>query len=513
MSMRPEDREALAKWHKFSRAFDASAESDLFETDIEKLLRIRELEHGFEKWAKYYFPGVCRSEFAKWHKRFTKYLIECEFNINMAVAKVCRDMAKSSVTSLLVLYLYYVKKDFRSLGLFSWSADQAIGLLSPIKRAIESNQRLMRDYGNRMNLGSWQAHSFRTSDGVSFAAFGAGQTPRGEKDADNAHRFDFLIFDDFDHPEVCMNPERLDKNWKYVTGDVFPAMHVSGKKRIVFLNNRIDEDCIIQRAEEHAKGIKGSLCITVNLTDTNGKSNWPEAYTDEECREMIHLAEDEAQTEYFNNPVRRGTVFQKDWMRFKKMPAISSYKLMVAYLDGGFKKSKTADTKALVLIGFLEGEYHIRKVYVDNCSIETMIAWHYDLDAWLKSKGATCVWWMEEVFLLSLLHDHFDAAVAKRGYRIPMQGDKRKKPDKDLRIANTAGYYERGRVYFDQALESDPFAKRLISQYLRFKVGVSSGEKDGPDAVEGGIHKLNEMAMSLNGGITVGKRIQTSKRI
>jgi hypothetical protein len=511
--MRQEDREALKRWQHFSRAFDASAEGDVFETDAERIARVRVLEEDFYRWAKYYFPGVCRSEFAKWHKRYCNYLIAADHNINMAVAMVCRDMAKSSVTALVVLYLYYVKKDFKSLGMFSHSADQAIGLLSPIKRAIESNQRLQRDYGSRVSLGKWQAHSFRTTDGVSFAAFGAGQTPRGEKDSDTAHRFDFLLFDDFDHPEVCMNPDRLDKHWKYVTGDVFPAMHVSGRKRVVFLNNKIDEDCIIQRAWDHAKGIKGSLCITVNLVNGNGRSNWPEAYTDDECKGMIHLAEDEAQTEYFNNPVKRGTTFQKDWMRFKKMPPLSSYKLMVAYLDGGFKKSKTADTKALVLIGLHDGEYHIRKVYVDNCSIETMIGWHYDLEKWLLSHNGTCVWWMEEVFLLSLLHDHFDAAIKTHGHRIPVQGDKRKKPDKDLRIANTAGYFERGKVYFDQALEQDAFVKRLISQYLRFKVGVSGNEKDGPDAVEGGIHKLNEMTADMNGGIIVGKRFQSSKRI
>ena len=511
--MKAEDREALKSWSRFSKAFDASAEGDLYETDAVRIARVRELEQAFEKWAKYYFPGVCRSDFAKWHKKFTNYLIAADHNINMAVAMVCRDMAKSSVTSLLILYLYYVKKDFKSLGMFSHSADQAIGLLSPIKRALESNQRLMRDYGSRVSLGAWQAHSFRTTDGVSFASFGAGQTPRGEKDSDTAHRFDFLIFDDFDHPEVCMNPERLDKHWKYVTGDVFPAMHVSGKKRVIGLNNKIDEDCIIQRLWDHSKAIKGSLTITVNLVDSKGASNWPESYTDEECKGMIHLAEDEAQTEYFNNPVRRGTTFQKDWMRFKKMPALSTYKLMVAYLDGGFKKSKTADTKALILIGMHEGEYHIRKVYVDNCSIETMVAWHYDLDKLLKSKNATCVWWMEEVFLLSLLHDHFDAAVPSYGYRIPVQGDKRKKPDKDLRIANTAGYFERGKVYFDADIEQDAFAKRLIQQYLRFKVGVTGNEKDGPDAVEGGIHKLNEMMASIGGIITIGQRVHSSKRI
>lgn len=511
--MKVQDRAAIKDWEKFARAWDTRTEDDLFETDAERHQRIKKLEADFYAWAKYYFPGVTKSEFAKWHRKFAKYLIENKYNINMAVAKVCRDMAKSSVASLVVLYLYYVQKDFKNLGLFSWSADQAKGLLSPIKKAIESNQRLARDYGNRVSLGNWEAHSFRTTDGVSFSAFGAGQTPRGEKDSESASRFDFQIFDDIDHPDVCLNPERLDKNWKYITGDVFPAMHVSGKKRVVFLNNRIDEDCIIERAWNHAAGIEGSLRITVNLTTPDGRSNWPEAYTDKECREMIHLAEDEAQTEYFNNPVRKGTTFQKDWMHFKKMPPLNQYKYMVAYLDGGFKKSKTADTKALVLIGFINGEYHLRKCYVDNCSIETMVAWHYDLHKWLNDNNGTAQWWMEEVFLLGLLHDHFDAAVSTYGFRIPIQGDKRKKPDKDLRIANTAGYFERGKFYFDIEQEHDPFVKRLIQQYLRFKVGVKNNEKDGPDAMEGGIHKLNEFMMALQGEVTIGKRERSRHKI
>ncbi len=492
-----EDRKALKEWESIVREQRLHTHTAGRETTAQRAARMVRLESSFEQWAKYYFPGVCKSEFAKWHKKYAKHLIEAEYDITMVIAMLSRDLAKSSVTALLVLNLYYVKKDFRSLGLFSYNEDQAEGLLAPIKRAIEANQRLINDYGKRAQLGSWTSTAFRTTDGVSFAAFGAGQSPRGEKDADTADRFDFLIFDDFDHPEVCMNPDRLDKNWKYVQGDVFPALHVAGKKRIIALNNKIDEDCIIQRLWDHSKGIKGSLRITVNLVDAEKHSNWPEAYTDEQCAEMIHLAGNEAETEYFNNPVRKGTVFQKDWFHFKKMPPLSKYKILIAYLDGGFKKGKNSDTKALILIGWMNQEYHIRKVYVDNCTIETMVGWHYDLDNFLRAHNATCEYWMEEVFLLGLLHEHFEAAVAKYGFRIPMRGDKRQKPDKDLRISNTAGYFERARVFFDETLKDDPFTKRLIEQYLRFKMGVASKGKDGPDAGEGGIFLINQKNRSF----------------
>jgi hypothetical protein len=198
---------------------------------------------------------------------------------------------------------------------------------------------------------------------------------------------------------------------------------------------------------------------------------------------------------------------------FKKLPPLNQYKALVAYLDGGFKKTKTSDTKALILLGMHNGEIHIRKVYVDNVSIETMISWHYDLHEILKHKNATGVFYMEEVFLLSMLHDHFDAAVPKYGFRLPIIGDKRKKPDKDLRIANTAGYFERGNIFFDESIKDDRGTKRLIQQYLRFRVGLTNIEKDGPDAVEGGIHLLQNVFRNNGNGISVGIRPSNQKRI
>ena len=502
------EKDSIRKWDSYYKNIKKSRNIDYNESEADKRKRIATLELNFFDWAKYYFPNICKAEFAKWHKQYTKYVIENDQCY--AAIMVSRDMAKSSVSMLLVMYLYY-RGEFKSLGYFSHIQTQAEMLLAGIKVAFEKNEALMRDYGNQIGT-TWTTNKFITSKGVSFRAVGAGQNPRGEKNED-ADRFDFQIFDDFDDPEVCRNPERLDNHWKYVLGDCFPAMHVSGKRRIIFLNNKIDEDCIIHRATEHGKAIKNALLVKVNLVDKNGMSNWPEAFTNEQCKEMLALVGDEAETEYMNNPSKRGTQFKKDWFVFKKMPPLNQYKALVAYLDGGFKKTKTSDTKALILLGMHNGEIHIRKVYVDNVSIETMISWHYDLYEILKHKNATGVFYMEEVFLLSMLHDHFDAAVPKYGFRLPIIGDKRKKPDKDLRIANTAGYFERGNIFFDEAIKDDRGTKRLIQQYLRFRVGLTNIEKDGPDAVEGGIHLLQNVFRNNGNGISVGIRPTNQKRI
>lgn len=507
------DRDALKKWTGFSKDFSTPITKEKKETLLERKKRTDQLLTNFEAFCYYYFPKVTKAKFAKWHKKLAKYMVAADYNLNIAVAKVSRDMAKSSVTVMLVIFMYY-NGQFKSLGLFSNNYNNAESLLQPIKSALEKNQLLIRDFGTRVGIGSWSSGHFITNDGVSFKALGAGQSPRGGK-TDDADRYDFLLFDDFDLPEVCASPDRLDKNWKYVEGDCFPAMHVTGKKFIIFLNNKIAEDCIVQRMWDKCKSdFKHALLFEINLTDEQGNSTWKESYTNEECAEMISLAGDEADTEYFNNPSSKGKEFLKEWILFKPMPKLSSYKHLVAYLDGGFKKTKSSDTKALILIGLMNSEYHIRKVYVDNVSINEMINWHYDLDAFLNSKNATANWWMEEVFLLSLLHDYFDTAGIEKGFRIPIKGDKRKKPDKDLRISNTAGLFERSKVYFDEDLKHCRYTKRLITQFLKFKKGVKNNEKDGPDAFEGGTFKLKEEVLLAKGSDwSTGSRRHNNKRV
>lgn len=487
------EREALRSWDQFRKDFESSGEIDLLETPEQQRKRIARLEADPFEWFKYYFPKVCKSDFAPWHRKAVPYIIqhwEAYFT-----GKICRDFAKSSILSMTLLFLYF-KKEFRMLGYVSYTSDQAERLLSPVKAALDFNEKLRHDYGNRVGLVDWTGAYFKTNDGVIFRALGAGQSPRGGK-TDDGDRYDIFVFDDIDDEETCRNPERLDNRWKWIEGACFGALHISGKRRLIFINNKIDEDSIIQRAEDHAKTIKQDLttkplCMTVNLTDKRGNSNWPSAYTKEQCKAMVALLGAEADTEYYNDPKLRGKEFKKEWFVFKRLPPLSSYKYILSYHDGGFKNTKTSDTKALILIGMKNQEYHIHKVYCGPTSMNGAAEWHYDLNEFLQGKGTTCPMYMEEVFLLDLMYDTFDRVAKTKGFRIPIQGDTRKKPDKDIRIAASAGHFERANVYFDERLRHDRHTHQLIEQYLKFRVGARS-KKDGPDAVEGGMFLLRNM--------------------
>lgn len=466
-----------------------SPQVQAFETPEQKRKRKEELLANFEKFCKFYFPKIAKSEFAKWHKKYYKHVInhdEC-----FCAIKVARDMAKSSVTVMLIIFLY-LNGEIKSLGYFSHSEKQATMLLAPVKAALTKNHLLIRDFGKFKGT-KWKDDWFVTKDGCSFMAFGAGQSPRGGKDAEESNRYDTLIFDDFDNTEVCLNEERLDKNWKYVQGDVLPALHVSGKKRVIFLNNKIAEDCIIERADKKAKdpAILNALRLTVNLRDANGRSNWS-AYTDEQVANMYALAGEEAETEYDNNPTLDGKQWTEEDFIYRKLPPLSHYTYMLSYLDGGFKKGKNSDTKALGLWAFHQGEYHLRWLRCRNANMPEQVDWHYYLDEFLRSQGVTCPMYMEEVFVTSLLYNDFDAARKARGYGPHIIGDTRQKQDKDMRIAGTLGKFRAKKVIIDERLKDDPDWLAMKRQYIKFRIN-GKYKKDGPDMAEGAFWILDGM--------------------
>lgn len=460
------------------------------ETFEEKQKRKAALLKDFLKFDDHYFGFPGKKPYSKYHKKIIRKF--CEDEKCFIVAMCYRGFSKSSLIAKLLVFAHY-NKWVRSVGYFSRSNDKAVKLLASVRNIFEKNARLRHDFGAMDSGTKWKDDRFTTKMGCTFSAFGAGQSPRGEKTEDDI-RLDCEIFDDFDDTEVCANPDRLDNNWKYVQGDCFGAFSTLGgmPRRKVFLNNKIDEDCIVERANQMAKQSGHGLCLTVNIIDeTTGEPMWPEALTREEAKEIILEMGEEADTELFNRPAKKGKMWKREMFQFKKCPALNRYTSIITYLDGGFKKTDNSDTKSLWCIGKMGNEIHVHMVYVDNVTVDEMVEWHYELFDFLSARNAAAIWYMEEVFLLDLLYKDFSEMSLVKGFSIPIQGDKRKKPDKDTRIASTLGYFKRGQIFFDERLKTNPHMTRLIDQYLKFRVG-SKTKKDGPDAGEGAIWMLNE---------------------
>lgn len=496
MSLKLKDRDAIRKWEAYRKSVVMSTQVDMDETEKDKSARTQSLKSDFVAFCKYYFPKYCKAEFAAFQKKAAKEIEQKD--VIVAVLAWARDHAKSVIVDLFLPTFLCCTGKSKNIVLVSKTGDAATELLMPLMIELESNQRLINDYGRLKSMNNWSAGNFKTNCGWSFRAVGAGQSPRGIRNEEA--RPDTIIVDDIDDDETCRNPKRMDDLWDWVMGALYPCFDIGSAKRFIVVGNIIAKDSIVQRALKIADFIQ-----LVNILDKTGEPSWKENYTLEQCQYMIDkLGYRLSQREYFNNPFSEGKVFKKAWMRYGAIPPLSQMKLQVAYLDPGFKKTKTSDTKALVLVALHKGMYYIVKVFCAQASIEEMIAWCYDMDNYVKGGNGTFRLKMEEVFLQSLLYKDFAQAAITYKYPVPVSGDTRKKPDKDARIEATSGHFERSSVILNEKEEGNHHMAELIEQYLNFQPGVNT-KKDGPDAVEGAMHILQN-SLATSGAIETGQR-------
>jgi predicted phage terminase large subunit-like protein len=450
--------------------------------------RRQQLEADPEAWFRYYFPKYAWAPPATFHKEATQRIIAhtewCE------VRMWSRELAKSTRTMMEVLYLVLAghppeagqqqRRRKRCVLLISNSLDNATRLLAPYKVALESNERLLQDYGRQQTGHIWTTTEFMAGCGASFRAIGAGQSPRGTRNEEA--RPDIILFDDLDTDADCLNPEQVARKWRWIEEAAIGTRSVSAPTTILFCGNRIATDCCVQRASEIADHTD-----VVNIRNKEGLSAWPEKNTEADIERVLSQKSYAAQQkEYFNNPVMEGAVFSA--LPYKPPLHLQQYDILLCYTDPSYKT--TNDYKATVLVGRAGAEYHIIKAFVEKATTSRMIDWHYMV---MDLVGANaCYYYMEQVFLQDALVKEVADAHKRTGRLIPIRGDTRRKPDKYLRIESLLEPMVRnGQLYLNENERYNPHMLLLAEQFRVFGPG-SNAHDDGPDAVEGAVWLISE---------------------
>lgn len=494
-------KKTLLDFEQFAEFIKRSTEVEAQETESQQKERIAKLLSNWQAFCKYYFPHYCSAPFARFHIRFAEAVIEnrrC-----YVVRQWARDHAKSVVSGLLLPAYLLLKEGKINMLICSKSYDNACELLRPLKMELESNQRLLHDFGEQRGL-IWEDGSFKTKTG-SFRALGAGQSPRGSRN--NEARPDYILCDDIDDEEVCKNPKRLNERWDWVMGALFGSFSIKGGRFIV-VNNRIAKDCIVQRSSL----IPTADTQIINITDTKGKPAWKERFTPEEVKYMCNtMGYRLAQREYYNNPITEGSVFKQDGIQYKKALAPNKYQYLLCYTDPSFKSTAKNDFKATVLIGKSGTEYHIIKVFLDQTSIAQMWAWHYQVADYCTRANAAVQFYMEANFMQDLLFDDLEKEAARHGYPLAISADKRAKPDKHQRIESISPYFERGNIFFNESERDNPHQQRAVEHLLMYEKGSRTPD-DFPDALEGAIFLINQKSRIANETYIIGKKTHNHKR-
>lgn len=497
--MKQKDKQALSYWDTYRKQVNQSTFIDVTETAGQQKRRIEKLETDPEAWFKYYFPKFAFAEPANFHKAATVRVLNNKRWYE--VRAWSRELAKSTRTMMEMLYMALTKKRFNIL-LISNSSDNAERLLKPYKINLESNHRIIHDYGKQESNGNWTATEFITQGGVSFRGIGAGQSPRGSRAEEK--RIDAVLIDDFDTDEECKNSRIVKEKWEWLEQAVIPTVSVSGEYTFIFCGNIIAKDCCITRAIQ-----KAHHTDIINIRDKNGMSSWPQKNTEHDIDDILSMISYiSQQKEYFNNPISEGTVFKT--INYKKLPPLSQYKFLVCYIDLSYKSGSRNDFKAAVLMGKHKDEYHIRKCWLKQGTTRDLAIGLVDIKSYVNDQ-CPMYWYAEENFLqdiiLKELHDGFIALKSS----ISIVGDKRKKPDKFTRIETALEPINtNGKLFFNEDEKQNIHMQVLEEQFKALEPG-SKTHDDGPDATEGA-KQIIDNKFYQDAPMKIGARQPNSKR-
>ncbi|MGL5682644.1 MAG: hypothetical protein ACRDDZ_06240 [Marinifilaceae bacterium] len=496
--MKQIDRDALRDWEEFKQNIAKATTVDTSMTVSEREKHKKYLESHPIEWIIFFFPDYAKYEFAPFHIKAIKRIIAHDEWFE--VLSWSRELAKSTVVMFIVLFLVLTGKK-RNIILTSNSLTNAIKLLAPYRAILEANGRIKAYYGEQKSMGAWAEEQFKTKQGASFTALGAGQSPRGARS--EFIRPDILLIDDFDTDEDTKNQDTIIKRWEWWENALYPTRSVSEPTLVVFCGNIIAKDCCVVRAGEMA-----DHWDIVNIRDKAGKSTWPQKNTEESIdRTLSKISTKAAQGEYFNNPVSEGEIF-KD-ITFGKIPPLKKFKFLVVYGDPapGENKSKNSSTKSAWLLGLMGQKLYVIKGFLDRGLNADFIQWYVSLDEFVGNQ-TTIYNYMEN----NKLQDPFFQQVFKplvkkvreeQNISLNINEDTAKKTDKATRIeANLEPLNREGNLIFNEDEKDNPHMQRLVDQFKLFTLRLKF-PADGPDCVEGGYRILKNKLREIEPTVVI----------
>ena len=362
------------------------------------------------------------------------------------------------------------------------SEESAIGLLSDIQAELEFNQRIIADFGEQKAVGNWQEGQFVTQSDVAFFARGRGQSPRGLRYKEA--RPDYIVIDDLDDDELCRNEKRVKDLTDWVKEALFGALDV-GRGRFIMVGNLISKNSVLA----NIAATKGVYVSEIKAVDKDGEPVWKEKWTKQEAEEAAaFMGYRSWQKEMMHNHIKDGTILRHDWIRYKKVLPLHKYEMLVCYTDPSFKSTTANDYKASRLWGKIGNELHLIDCYVRQDTVSGMVRWLYNLYESLP-ENVSVRFFMEANFMQDIILDEFTTEGNLRGYQLPILPDKRKKPEKIQRIEAISPLWERGFVFYNEALKESSDMQVGIEQTLSLERG-SRVHDDAPDADEGAIWYL-----------------------
>ncbi|OWP84219.1 hypothetical protein BWK59_06410 [Flavobacterium davisii] len=368
-------------------------------------------------------------------------------------------------------------------------------LLSDLQVHLESNERIIKDFGVQLSYGNWADGEFQTKDGRFFKALGLNQPFRGLRFGQ--FRPDFASVDDCEDRDRAKNPTMIRKYGEKISGDLKKAFHKE-RGRLIIPNNYIVKEGIIDFLTDQFKESSHYDLSKVDLATKNitketykqvkdWKPSWDERYSKKDVIDII--CDDDyytSQREDFNNPIEEGKLFKAKDIIYTRVADNEVWDGILDHWDLSY--TGLGDYKAGVLLGIKGIKLFVLEVFCQKCEINSAMEVRAEWYRKYLKKGYNMM-------------GFFDATAAQQVVYTPIilqSADDNKCPnipiglhqegDKHNRIAAGIGNaLFRKILLWDESLKERskdfPLFMKLI---LAFEKGMATGD-DPADTLERGI--------------------------
>ncbi len=268
-----------------------------------------------------------------------------------------RGSAKSTIVSLSYpLWAMLGKQEKKFIVILSQTQNQSRLILNNIRRELETNQLLIKDFGKLSETSrEWSTNSLDiVKYGTRITAASSGETIRGLRHG--AYRPDLIICDDVEDIASVMTLDSRERTYEWLTHEVLPLGDIG--TRLVVVGNMLHEDSLMMKLKEYDDKVgTRSVFVEYPLINEDGKILWPEKYTRRSIEELrkSSMNVNTFEREYLLKIVPDDEqVIRKEWIKYYDFPLpndnIKRPRGILIAVDPAIKKGFLNDFTAIVPI-------------------------------------------------------------------------------------------------------------------------------------------------------------------
>ncbi len=490
--MKIKDKLALERY-KQKLAFARSAGSEFaFETKEQRKAAIEECKRDFGKMIERYFPHYADSKPAEFHLYWGKKVAGDP--LFRGFAQWGRALAKSVINNIFIPFWLWLRGEPVYFVLIGNSQDKAEQLLEDIRAEFEANPRILADFGEQKQLGTWEKHFFQTKGGFIAQALGMGQSVRGLRVRNK--RPTHINCDDLEDKEINKNPRRQKEVAEWILRDLIPTMD-GPTRRFTYSNNRFAQVMIQTLLQEMRP--KWFIHEVNAYNPVTYQPAWKEKY----APDYFKIIEEDlgplpANAEYNNSPHVEGSIFKDEQFQWCDLPRLDHLEIIVGHWDIAYAGTATSDFNAVAVSGLKDRDFFLVDGYCKQSKMKEVVEWMCDFQKGLPA-SVRVHWQYESQFWNDEVQRVLEEVQNEKGinlYIIKKDLSKGKKYDRILKLHP---YFQNSRIYFSKKLK----AKKDIQVGLAQLKGIEPSYKvhdDFPDAFQYSIAEL-ELYVGAKGKI------------